>query len=184
MVSKSSAGPFFSRARRETAPISRSQSTSARMRRSSFSFSSSASQPLRSMKPLVIIGLRPRPASAASIGRHDFVQEARELAALVPRAQAQRHVAEPGVRIGAQLPRARLRVAGDGPLLDEFRSEVGRVIRVEEFLGLLQRSEEHTSELQSHSDLVCRLLLEKKKKYQQRVRSTAAHEETQAPAAA
>src|SRR5438034_7474762 len=28
------------------------------------------------------------------------------------------------------------------------------------------RSEEHTSELQSHSDLVCRLLLEKKKKTQ------------------
>src|SRR5947207_5144239 len=31
-------------------------------------------------------------------------------------------------------------------------------------LQLLMRSEEHTSELQSHSDLVCRLLLEKKKK--------------------
>src|SRR5438132_1891506 len=30
------------------------------------------------------------------------------------------------------------------------------------------RSEEHTSELQSHSDLVCRLLLEKKKKLQRR----------------
>src|SRR5947207_10435691 len=30
----------------------------------------------------------------------------------------------------------------------------------------LRRSEEHTSELQSHSDLVCRLLLEKKKQYQ------------------
>src|SRR5215204_7399656 len=29
---------------------------------------------------------------------------------------------------------------------------------------LRERSEEHTSELQSHSDLVCRLLLEKKKK--------------------
>src|SRR5260221_1928438 len=28
----------------------------------------------------------------------------------------------------------------------------------------MDRSEEHTSELQSHSDLVCRLLLEKKKK--------------------
>src|SRR5438132_8251997 len=28
---------------------------------------------------------------------------------------------------------------------------------------LQERSEEHTSELQSHSDLVCRLLLEKKK---------------------
>src|SRR5438034_4760264 len=31
-------------------------------------------------------------------------------------------------------------------------------------LDLDLRSEEHTSELQSHSDLVCRLLLEKKKK--------------------
>src|SRR5438034_4863630 len=31
------------------------------------------------------------------------------------------------------------------------------------FLGV--RSEEHTSELQSHSDLVCRLLLEKKKRF-------------------
>src|SRR5947207_8563188 len=30
--------------------------------------------------------------------------------------------------------------------------------------GTYPRSEEHTSELQSHSDLVCRLLLEKKKK--------------------
>src|SRR5438034_6482824 len=34
--------------------------------------------------------------------------------------------------------------------------------------GVGQRSEEHTSELQSHSDLVCRLLLEKKKKYTER----------------
>src|SRR5437773_6995282 len=30
-----------------------------------------------------------------------------------------------------------------------------------------ERSEEHTSELQSHHDLVCRLLLEKKKKFNQ-----------------
>src|SRR5437588_2309768 len=29
--------------------------------------------------------------------------------------------------------------------------------------AITRRSEEHTSELQSHSDLVCRLLLEKKK---------------------
>src|SRR5260221_8693338 len=33
-------------------------------------------------------------------------------------------------------------------------------------LARKDRSEEHTSELQSHSDLVCRLLLEKKKKKQ------------------
>src|SRR5947207_7437006 len=32
------------------------------------------------------------------------------------------------------------------------------------------RSEEHTSELQSHSDLVCRLLLEKKKAEHRRTR--------------
>src|SRR5438132_7939086 len=33
----------------------------------------------------------------------------------------------------------------------------------------ISRSEEHTSELQSHSDLVCRLLLEKKKEKNTRV---------------
>src|SRR5438132_6289805 len=33
------------------------------------------------------------------------------------------------------------------------------------------RSEEHTSELQSHSDLVCRLLLEKKKKKNIKIRT-------------
>src|SRR5260370_4641276 len=32
--------------------------------------------------------------------------------------------------------------------------------------GCLRRSEEHTSELQSHLNLVCRLLLEKKKEIQ------------------
>src|SRR5688572_32588879 len=31
-------------------------------------------------------------------------------------------------------------------------------------IGIAERSEEHTSELQSQSNLVCRLLLEKKKK--------------------
>src|SRR2546430_5054203 len=38
----------------------------------------------------------------------------------------------------------------------------------------LQRSEEHTSELQSQSNLVCRLLLEKKKKKNARARECAA----------
>src|SRR5438132_7716877 len=37
----------------------------------------------------------------------------------------------------------------------------GRVHFAQDLRG--NRSEEHTSELQSHSDLVCRLLLEKKK---------------------
>src|SRR2546421_9098890 len=37
------------------------------------------------------------------------------------------------------------------------------------------RSEEHTSELQSRSDLVCRLLLEKKKKRRPRLPQTSLH---------
>src|SRR5476649_3044938 len=43
------------------------------------------------------------------------------------------------------------------PRGDEYSSDVERS-------SGSQRSEEHTSELQSHSDLVCRLLLEKKNK--------------------
>src|SRR2546430_4007357 len=39
----------------------------------------------------------------------------------------------------------------------------GRVLRPGQ-LSHLERSEEHTSELQSQSNIVCRLLLEKKKK--------------------
>src|SRR5438034_7470911 len=35
---------------------------------------------------------------------------------------------------------------------------------------LQKRSEEHTSELQSHSDLVCRLLLEKKKRKKNKIK--------------
>src|SRR5574343_969068 len=40
------------------------------------------------------------------------------------------------------------------------------ICQVQHYLNVVdaQRSEEHTSELQSHHDLVCRLLLEKKKK--------------------
>src|SRR5947207_529939 len=49
--------------------------------------------------------------------------------------------------------------AGGGVILNNASSQLTRLVR---------RSEEHTSELQSHSDLVCRLLLEKKKEYVQR----------------
>src|SRR5437773_5955449 len=50
----------------------------------------------------------------------------------------------------------------------DFRFErESATIAPQEILGVLEilraRSEEHTSELQSHHDLVCRLLLEKKK---------------------
>src|SRR5437588_2110599 len=50
-----------------------------------------------------------------------------------------------------------------------FGDEVEAITHFDPLTGevrdrLYLRSEEHTSELQSHSDLVCRLLLEKKKK--------------------
>src|SRR2546430_11459329 len=60
------------------------------------------------------------------------------------------------------------------PYTTLFRShEAGQVAQVPELLRRqhpileleLQRSEEHTSELQSQSNLVCRLLLEKKNTY-------------------
>src|SRR5438034_6592816 len=40
----------------------------------------------------------------------------------------------------------------------------------------VMRSEEHTSELQSHSDLVCRLLLEKKKDNKRQHRQRTQHQ--------
>src|SRR5688572_31894739 len=65
-----------------------------------------------------------------------------------------------------ELPQVRLqfREAGrlriDQPAVGEAVVEVDAV----QHLGFPPRSEEHTSELQSQSNLVCRLLLEKKKK--------------------
>src|SRR5688572_31721558 len=47
--------------------------------------------------------------------------------------------------------------------VDDHRVAVARVV-VHLFPDVEDRSEEHTSELQSQSNLVCRLLLEKKKK--------------------
>src|SRR2546430_11869182 len=45
-------------------------------------------------------------------------------------------------------------------------NDMATVGRCANNLGIIARSEEHTSELQSQSNLVCRLLLEKKKKQQ------------------
>src|SRR5438034_3457723 len=53
---------------------------------------------------------------------------------------------------------ASLRGHGTGP---KWSPGAGGVMQ--RGLDVPDRSEEHTSELQSHSDLVCRLLLEKKK---------------------
>src|SRR5947207_10424214 len=56
------------------------------------------------------------------------------------------------------------RTEAPGIWSEGIRSKVGAThLPLGLFLQTFLRSEEHTSELQSHSDLVCRLLLEKKK---------------------
>src|SRR2546430_7012191 len=55
-------------------------------------------------------------------------------------------------------------LAGPRPVR-EGRRDHRRAPRQAEAQGQWSRSEEHTSELQSQSNLVCRLLLEKKKTY-------------------
>src|SRR2546430_17632246 len=49
------------------------------------------------------------------------------------------------------------------PVRSVFYGPHGKAVRREDNRRALARSEEHTSELQSQSNLVCRLLLEKKK---------------------
>src|SRR2546430_12604146 len=62
----------------------------------------------------------------------------------------------------AQRPRER-RHAGAHPDLVQDSERIAQLIELDRSLDVVQRSEEHTSELQSQSNLVCRLLLEKKK---------------------
>src|SRR5690242_20914075 len=54
----------------------------------------------------------------------------------------------------------------DHELDDELQFHIESRADELEHSGMSRRSEEHTSELQSHVNLVCRLLLEKKKKKQ------------------
>src|SRR5947207_11388854 len=65
-----------------------------------------------------------------------------------------------------------------GALVEKITQRVNELLQAQRVLVVGQqlvytlsdflRSEEHTSELQSHSDLVCRLLLEKKKNNQRK----------------
>src|SRR2546430_5766320 len=69
------------------------------------------------------------------------------------------------------------------PYTTLFRSEIGLVLALPGLFGSAldpligiagdTRSEEHTSELQSQSNLVCRLLLEKKKKTEKSILTLA-----------
>src|SRR5262244_3219350 len=84
MFSKSSAGPFFSSTRRAMAPSSRSQSTSAVIRRSSPSLSSRPSHSRRSANGIVILLYRNRARRALRIAVHDATTDHREPADQLP----------------------------------------------------------------------------------------------------
>src|SRR5438477_9484047 len=58
----------------------------------------------------------------------------------------------------------------DAPLIEKYSALVERIRTL--FGNNVIRSEEHTSELQSHVNLVCRLLLEKKKKQKKQLTPT------------
>src|SRR5437773_7718298 len=79
-----------------------------------------------------------------------------------------------GANLNALLEKLKIDIIGQahlakmfGDRLITFGMVADRAQEAANCPGLLEcqkRSEEHTSELQSHHDLVCRLLLEKKKK--------------------
>src|SRR5467141_2260745 len=71
----------------------------------------------------------------------------------------ERAAAQSGESLLAWFARARV-----SPVLTAHPTEVQRQSILECEREIARRSEEHTSELQSHLNLVCRLLLEKKKK--------------------
>src|SRR2546430_12248789 len=60
------------------------------------------------------------------------------------------------------------------PDLSSRSASMSTLTRLEAQTSVQSRSEEHTSELQSQSNLVCRLLLEKKK-YESTLRTTRDH---------
>src|SRR5260221_628978 len=78
-------------------------------------------------------------------------------------------VAPPTVSLYATYPGATPKTLNDSvvSLIERELSSVRHLLYFESSVDTsgskYSRSEEHTSELQSHSDLVCRLLLEKKK---------------------
>src|SRR5260221_2091949 len=74
-----------------------------------------------------------------------------------PEAGNAQQVQQPGGQLARELFAERQLTGGD-----DGRDLLGQVVATGELPLRKERSEEHTSELQSHSDIVCRLLLENK----------------------
>src|SRR2546421_9447961 len=118
----------------------------------------------RPPRPLVAVAHRqPEHAAAeighaegdgvASAGRTQLIEQLADLLRRRRRTRPAGRALRQLVQQGGQAARRR----------DELRSAGAQLVHQGAHAGALARSEEHTSELQSRSDLVCRLLLEKKK---------------------
>src|SRR6476661_10311010 len=83
------------------------------------------------------------------------VREARSMGSSLPSVDADNSPGHPPVRVERRLVDEAESRHANGPDWDRY---------ADEYQATHGRSEEHTSELQSHLNLVCRLLLEKKKK--------------------
>src|SRR5260370_34528574 len=96
---------------------------------------------------------------------HDVVQEARRQRSIPPRQIRQWRAAQAGWRF-VQVAFIECGKRRTGVIDMRNTDRIEQPAHLEELThgALIIRSEEHTSELQSHLNLVCRLLLEKKKK--------------------
>src|SRR5262249_23553809 len=70
--------------------------------------------------------------------RRHLAKEARELSALIPRRESERHVADARVEVGPEICAALLRAARYRPSFHERRAELRSVVRVEEGLALFE----------------------------------------------
>src|SRR2546430_96879 len=107
-----------------------------------------AGRPLRILAAVFLLGGCSTAAEVTGTAtQHDLVQIRADVASLQASARQLKAQAE-----------------GLGPQVDgRLRDQAADLERQANALGSRLRSEEHTSELQSQSNLVCRLLLEKKK---------------------
>src|SRR2546426_4753063 len=81
---------------------------------------------------------------------------------------------------GAASPRAARLVVVERLVVEEVQAQKRAHPLIQRLLEHERRSEEHTSELQSPCNLVCRLLLEKKKKNQLQIHNQPEHTNTSA----
>src|SRR5438105_8112400 len=106
---------------------------------------------------------------SGSAGQEVVVTRSDGITTRMTRTISDPHAAQPVLRYGVEPAKARLTVIcahGRGASAEDILGVAAALGTTDvSYLAPQARSEEHTSELQSRVDLVCRLLLEKKNKH-------------------